>query len=94
MAFTVELLSRGKGVPAEAQQAMGRLRSRVEADRMRGISVRVVESRIGLEGETRACVVYRNATDGRNAYQQATEMFKGVDLVNLKLERCDRELRQ
>ena len=90
-AFTIETLSRGKGVPQEADDALARLKAYVEADRARSVAARVSSIRIGLEGETRTCVEYRTRDAGAKALEYAQSLFTSLELVNLKLERCGPE---
>ena len=87
--FAVTTLSRGKGVPAEARAALGRIRELVEADRRRGLNVTVATARIGLEGETRLCVEYQDPADAVQAYERAQALVKGIDLVNLVAGPCE-----
>lgn len=87
--FSVTVLSRGKGVPAEAREALAEVRKVVEADRSRGVKVTMTTDRIGIEGESRLCVEYENGRDGSRAYQRAGEIVKGVDLVNLDAGECE-----
>jgi hypothetical protein len=86
--FAVYALSRGKGVPGEARQAVQKVRDLIEADRGRGLVVKVETRRIGLEGETRTCVEYKRPQDGTPAYRRARAIVTGVDLVNLVAEPC------
>ena len=87
--FAVYALSRGKGVPREARDALARVREVLEADRGRGVRVSVETTRIGLEGETRVCATYADPQDASQAYQRAQALVKGVDLVNLVAEPCE-----
>lgn len=86
--FAISGLSRGKGVPPEAREALRQVRELVEADQNRGVSVSVETTRIGIEGETRVCVEYKDPEDGTRAYERAKVIVKGVDLVNLVAEPC------
>jgi hypothetical protein len=86
--FAIYALSRGKGVPPEAREALRRVRELVETDQSRGVTVSVETTRIGIEGETRVCVDYKDPEDGTRAYERAKVIVKGVDLVNLVAEPC------
>lgn len=86
--FAVYALSRGKGVPPEAREALLEVQKLVEADQKRGVSVTLETARIGIEGETRLCVDYRDPRDGTRAYARASAIVKGIDLVNLTVESC------
>jgi hypothetical protein len=88
MSFTIVALSRGKGVPPAAREALRSVQELVETDRRQGVKVIVETTRIGLEGETRTCVEYQDTVAGGRAYERASAIVKGVDLVNLTLEPC------
>ena len=82
-AFAVLALSRGKGVPPEARDALAKVAEMAEADKSRGVKVETRRTPIGLEGETRLCVEYQDAADARRGLEKAEELVKDVDLVNL-----------
>jgi hypothetical protein len=86
--FAVYSLSRGKGVPPEAREALEQVTNLVESDRKRGVRLTVETTRIGLEGEKRMCVEYEDPRDGARAWERASAIVKGVDLVNLVAEPC------
>lgn len=86
--FAVYGLSRGTGVPPEARDALRQVRKLVETDQNRGLSVSVETIRIGIEGETRVCFDYNDPRDGTRAYERASVIVEGVDLVNLVAEPC------
>lgn len=87
-AFVVVALSRGKGVPPEAREAMKRVAAMVEADRARGLRVESRRQRIGLEGETCLEIEYENAAEGARAKARADEIGKGVDLFRVEAGAC------
>lgn len=86
--FAVYTLSRGGGVPAEARAAQLAIQKLIETDRDLGRIVSVETTRIGLEGERRLCVIYKNNRDGARAFERARAIGKGVALVNLVAEPC------
>jgi hypothetical protein len=86
--FAVYALSRGKGVPKEAREALGKVRALVEQDRTKGVAVTIETARIGLEGETRLCVEYEDGSAGAAAYERASSLVKGIELVNLVAGPC------
>lgn len=89
--FGVYALSRGKGVPEEAREAMKAVAAIVEADRERGIAVRSERTRLGLEGETRLCIEYDDEDAAAAALRSISEAVEGVDLMNLEVESCMRQ---
>lgn len=86
--FAVYALSRGKGVPPEAREALRHVVELAEKDQRRGVKVTVTTTRIGIEGETRVCVAYEDPQQGARAYERARAIVKNVDLVNLAEEPC------
>ena len=88
--FAVYALSRAKGVPPEAREALRKVRELLEVDKKRGLGVRVETKRLGIEGETRVCCEYDDPKAAGRAFNQASELVKGVDLVNLVVEPCDK----
>ena len=75
-------------MPPEAQEALRQVREMVEADQKQGMNVSVETTRIGIEGETRLCVEYKDSGEGARAYKRAEAIVRGVDLVNLVAEPC------
>ena len=92
--FAVYALSRGRGVPPAAREALRKVRALVEKDQKRGIGVTMETTRIGIEGETRMCIDYKKAAEGRRAYDRARAIVKGIDLVNLVAEPCAKNEKQ
>lgn len=89
--FALYALSRGKGVPAPARQAMQRVRGLLEEARQRGDVLSLVQTRIGLEGETRLCVTFATPDAARASWVQARQFVEGTDLVNLVIEPCAKQ---
>jgi hypothetical protein len=86
--FAVYTLSRGTGVPAEARAAQLEIQKLVEADRDEGLTETIETTRIGIEGERRLCVTYKNSRSAAHALDRARGIVKGVALVNLVTEPC------
>jgi hypothetical protein len=87
-AFSIYVLSRGKGVPPDARNALNTVSEIVEGDRRRGVRVETARTRIGLEGETRLCVDYERADDARRAITRIEKAIKDVALINLVPGAC------
>jgi hypothetical protein len=86
--FSLYVLSRGKGVPPEAREALRKARELIEADRRRGLGMKLETKRLGIEGETRLCAEYEDAKDAGRAFERVSALVKGVDLANLVVEPC------
>lgn len=86
--FALYVLSRGKGVPDEAWEALGKVRAVAETNREKGIAVTIQEKRIGLEGERRLCIEYEEEEKARRTYDRAKALVEGVDLARLEIETC------
>ena len=91
--FALYTLSRGRGVPDEAREALANVRALLEEQQREGVAMTLGTTRIGLEGERKLCVEFEEQAAGGAAFQRAEEIVGGVDLVNLVVEPCgDREL--
>jgi len=88
--FALYALSRAKGVPPEAREALRRIRALLESDRKRGVAVKIETTPLGLEGETRLCAEYEDSGAAEKALARARDLAKGVDLLNLVVEPCGR----
>jgi hypothetical protein len=78
-------------VPAEAREALEQVTNLVESDRQRGVKVTFETTRIGLEGEQRLCAEYEDPAERARAWERASAIVKGVDLVNLVAEPCQKK---
>lgn len=86
--FSVYALSRGRGVPGEARQVLQESRRLLNQAQKKGEVKRIVDRRIGLEGETRLCVEFSDEQAAKRLFGQIQHLSDGVDLVNLKKEPC------
>ncbi len=86
--FAIYTLSRGKGVPDSARQALVQSRALLLKAQSRGEVLRLMEHRIGLEGETRVCVEFDSAEAAQKMMNQVQELTQGMDLIQTKVERC------
>ncbi len=86
--FSVYALSRGKGVPEQAREVLVQSRTLLKAAQERGEVLRMVEQRIGIEGETRICAQFSNVEKALTMMDQIKKIGQGVDLVNVKAEPC------
>jgi len=86
--FSVYALSRGKGVPDEARQVLDHSRRLLKRAQERGEVKKIVDRRIGLEGETRLCVEFSDEQAANKLFIQIQHLSNGVDLVNVTKEPC------
>lgn len=86
--FSVYALSRGKGVPDEARQVLDHARQVLSQGQEQGEVKRLVDRRIGLEGETRLCAEFAEEQVADRYFEQLHRRSLGVDLVNIKKETC------
>ena len=82
--FSIYALSRGKGVPGEARQVLEHAREVLQEGQAQGQVTRLVDRRIGLEGETRVCAEFSDEQVAARFFDQLHRFSLGVDLVNLK----------
>jgi len=86
--FSVYVLSRGKGVPDEAREVLDHARQIFKQGQEQGEVKRLVERRIGLEGETRLCAEFADEHAADRFFDQLHRLSLGVDLVNITKEAC------
>lgn len=86
--FSVYALSRGKGVPDEARGVLDDARRVLKQGQEQGEVKRLVDRRIGLEGETRLCAEFSDEQVADRFFNQLHRLSLGVDLVNIKKETC------
>ncbi len=88
--FSVYVLSRGKGVPDPAWKVLEEMRQMLRSLQVDGVAIRIVEDRIGLEGERRLCAEFIDEEIARATWLRAKLIGSGVDLINVKVEVCTR----
>ncbi len=86
--FAVYALSRGKGVPEPTRGVFRKARTLLEGAKRRGEVIRVKETRIGLEGETRLCVEAKDAAAARALLRELRAIAENVELFNVVVEPC------
>lgn len=86
--ITIDALSRGKGVPAETRDAFKQIRALLERQQATSAVAAVRYQRIGLEGESRLCVEFRNASDAQAALTEIRKIAAGADLLNVVEAPC------
>ena len=90
LGVAVFALSRGAGVPEATRAALERARALFEAARSEGRVLRIEETRIGLEGETRLCAVARDPEAAEDLMAQLKSTAEGAELFNVVAEPCSR----
>ncbi len=86
--ITINALSRGKGVPAETREAFKQIRALLERQQATAAVTAVQYQRIGLEGESRLCAEFRNASDAQAALAEIRKIAADVDLLNVVEAPC------
>ena len=86
--ITIDALSRGKGVPAETREAFRQIRALLERQQATAAVTAMQYQRIGLEGESRLCVEFRNASDAQAALAEIRKIATDVDLLNVVEAPC------
>ena len=86
--FAVYALSRGKGVPEPTRRVFRKARTLLEGAKQRGEVIRVKETRIGLEGETRLCVEAKDIAAARALLRELRTIAENVELFNVVVEPC------
>ncbi len=88
VSITIDALSRGKGVPAETREAFKQIRALLERQQATTAVAAMRYQRIGIEGESRLCVEFRNATDAQAALAEIRKIAAGADLLNVVEAHC------
>jgi hypothetical protein len=86
--FAVYALSRGKGVPEPTRGALRKARTLLEGAKQNGKVIRLKETRIGLEGETRLCVEAKDVAAARALLRELRAIAENVELFNVVVEPC------
>ncbi|HEX7802223.1 MAG TPA: hypothetical protein VF471_05655 [Pseudoxanthomonas sp.] len=86
--ITITALSRGKGVPAETREALKQIRALLERQQATSAVAALQYQRIGIEGESRLCVEFRNASDAQAALTEIRKIAAGADLLNVVEAPC------
>lgn len=86
--IAVYALSRGKGVPDQAIEVLSHSRTLLKSAQERGEVRRMVEKRIGIEGETRLCAEFSDAESAHSMIEKLQQLGEGVDLINVNVEPC------
>jgi hypothetical protein len=82
------MLSRGKGVPEATRSAYQDIRALLERQRDAGTVTRLYTQRIGLEGELRLCVEFKDPDLAREALTEIHKRSDGVELLNVSAVPC------
>ena len=86
--FSVYALSRGTGVPERTRQVFQEIRALLEDAQRQGKIVRLQQTRIGLEGETRLCVECSSSAVAQELFEKIRVLSKGVELLTVVMETC------
>ncbi|MCA9499651.1 MAG: hypothetical protein MRJ67_08320 [Nitrospirales bacterium] len=86
--ISVYALSRGKGVPDRTREVLVHSRTLLKSAQERGEVRRMVEQRIGIEGETRLCAEFSDVESAHSMIEQIQQLAQGVELINVKVEPC------
>lgn len=86
--FSIYALSRGKGVPEQAKKVLDEAKALLQKAQKDGIVTRLIDQRIGLEGETRLCAEFKDADSARKFFTRMQDLGQEVDLINVKSEPC------
>jgi len=84
----VYALSRGQGVPGTAREALRSARDLFARWGAEGRVLDLIDTPVGLEGDTRLCARFASPADAENALAELGEIARGVDLFQVRPERC------
>ncbi len=83
------MLSRGQGVPEHTRNVYEQIKRLFLNAKSKGILIRLLETRIGLEGETRLCAEFRDCLDVETLLKQIRPLATEVDLLNIDTKKCN-----
>ena len=83
LTFSLYALSRGKGVPEPTRETYQKVRNMLRKAEVEGTVIRLRETRVGLEGETRIEFELSRGRDATTLMRRIREFVQGVDLLNL-----------
>ena len=86
--IAVYALSRGQGVPVAARQALRSARALFAKWGAEGRVLDLVDTPVGLEGDTRLCARFATPVDATSALKELDDIGRGVELFQVKAERC------
>jgi hypothetical protein len=86
--IAVYALSRGEGVPGAARRALRAARELFARWGAEGRVIDLVDTPVGLEGDTRVCARFVSTDDAAIALKQLGEIGRDVDLFQVRQERC------
>lgn len=86
--IAVYALSRGKGVPGPTRQALRAARDLFARWGAEGRVLDLIDTPIGLEGDTRLCARFASSADAASALRQLDELGRGIDLFQVRPEPC------
>lgn len=93
---TIEVLalSRGRGVPEAARETLEDISTIVDSAIESGVVVSVTRETIGLEGETRLCIVFRDRSALASLGGEMRELAQDVDLLQVNENNCSVKLEE
>ena len=84
-------LSRGRGVPEAAAKALQAIEALAESERKSGSVMSIRRELIGLEGEIRLCIVFRNLAASTKVGERIQELASGIDLLQVRKRDCSQK---
>lgn len=88
LSIEILALSRGRGVPEETRAALESMKSVITRMQCEGSVIASEESVIGLEGETRLCVVFKDLPAAQVARSELTKIGAAIDLLQIRNVAC------
>jgi hypothetical protein len=87
--FALYALSQGRGLTEAGHRALVEFRDLLRNLKASGQVIQVVESRIGIEGETKICAKFATGQLAEQAWTQMITFVREGNLVQLKSEECE-----
>lgn len=86
----VDILSMGRGVPADTMRAYQDIKGVVERENKSGADVHITEKVLGLEGERRMCIVANDTAQAETLYEEIGLLVGDIELIRVSRELCNK----
>ena len=86
----VDILSMGRGVPADTMRAYQDIKGVVERENKSGANVHITEKVLGLEGERRMCIVTNDTAQAEALYEEIGLLVGNIELIGVSRELCNK----
>ncbi len=84
----IQILSIGRGVPEDTQQAYREIKELTEQSGNSGFAIRVTERVLGFEGERQLCIEVNDSALAEELFGEISAMAQNMELMRVSREQC------